>query len=183
MLIIADTGTVFDSLTLWKNVPLCSFPPAPVPRFLFYMQPVWIGMKNTCPHCNWSSHIPYQSFSSSQLWRQKRYTLKICMQTGLKNTIQDMVSSYRETLRNLPCWLSECQHPGTSREYGGGLDVLEGWSGTLLHKDKTHQVEPSAAENNCNELNIMLQLPLSSLFEDCKKRNSNTFITNNIHFL
>ena len=115
--------------------------------------------------------------------KHSNYAFKAC----LKNTIHYMVSSYRENLHNLPCWLSECQHPATSREYDGGLAVLAGWSGTLLHKRKITSSTALGSISSCIRGNIMLQLPLSSLFEDCKKkkkkRNSNTCITNSIYFI
>lgn len=52
-----------------------------------------------------------------------------------------MISSYQETLHNLLCWLSECQHHGKSRGHNGVLAGLEDWSGTLLDKQKTYQAQ------------------------------------------
>lgn len=76
----------------------------------------------------------------------KKENIKNCALKGMWMEHNLRLSSYQETLHNMPRWLSECLHHGSGPEYNGVLDVLEGWSGTLLDEEKIYQGEGLGAE-------------------------------------
>lgn len=136
-----------------ENTPLYSFLFVSVTQFLSCKSPTSIVKKINDSRWCLDSHIPYRSFSSSQL--QKKYNNKQKQtkkkRKGFKQEVYniykhaaiyyqwDIILLYPKNLHNLQSWLFECLHRDASSDQNGVLAALEGWSIILIGKDKEAQ--------------------------------------------